>query len=258
LSARPFGVSPLGTSRSLPRAQRSPAHAARLYRGNGLQTDDPPIGAGGREPKLRTFVVEPQALIAKALRSFLSQNTLIHMVGDAPAVCIEDLERTQPELLVYGLDDAAHDLPAAIAMARGVRPGLRFCVLSSYANPEIMRRSMSSGADGFVVKDVTPAEFDLALRLLAAGSSYVDPRAGGSLLKRRYSGSGDHSAIDELTPREGEILRLIARGFSNNEIGARLSVAEKTVKNHAGRIFSKLNVTARTQAAVYAIKAGFA
>jgi DNA-binding NarL/FixJ family response regulator len=60
-----------------------------------------------------------------------------------------------------------------------------------------------------------------------------------------------------LTPREAQILRLIAHGMSNNEIGARLEVTEKTVKNHAGRIFSKLNVTARTQAAVYAIRAGF-
>jgi DNA-binding NarL/FixJ family response regulator len=222
---------------------------------SGLQADK---SAGDRrgEP-LRTFVVEPQALIAKALHSFLNRNALVRMVGDAPVVRIEDLERTQPDLLVDGLDAAAHDVAEAVALARGVLPAVRFCVLSSHANAQIVRRSIASGADAFVVKDVTPGEFDVALRRLATGTPYVDPRVGRGVPSRRYSSSSESSEIAELTPREGEVLRLIARGMSNNEIGAWLGLTEKTVKNHAGRIFSKLNVKARTQAAVYAIKAGF-
>jgi DNA-binding NarL/FixJ family response regulator len=240
---------------------RRGAHAGRPgmpFSGTELTLVYPDTSAFARaERKLRTFVVERQELIAKALHSFLGHNALIHMVGDAPAVSIEDLERTRPDLLLYGLDDAVHDVAEAIALARGVLPDVRFCVLSSYANRDMMRGSIAAGADGFIVKDVTPGEFELALRLIAAGSSYVDPRIGRGVLKHHYSGSGDSSAIGELTSREAEVLRLIARGCSNNEIGVRLQLAEKTVKNHAGRIFSKLNVTARTQAAVYAIKAGF-
>jgi DNA-binding NarL/FixJ family response regulator len=146
----------------------------------------------------------------------------------------------------------------ALGLARSVLPNVRFCVLSSFANPDVMQRSIASGADGFVVKDVTPGELDLAFRVLASGSSYVDPRVAGGMLKRRFVNGGDETTIGELTAREADILRLIAGGFSNKEISAKLELSEKTIKNYVSRIFSKLNVTARTQAAVYAIKAGFA
>jgi DNA-binding NarL/FixJ family response regulator len=207
---------------------------------------------------LRTFVVERQSLIAKALHSFLNQNALVRVVGDAPSVRAEDMERTRPDLIVYGLDNATHDVTEALAVARSVLPNVRFCVLSSFANPDVMQRSIASGADGFVVKDVTPSELDVALRVLASGASYVDPRVAGGMLKRRFTTGVAGSAISELTSREADILRLIATGFSNKEISAKLKLSEKTIKNYVSRIFSKLNVTARTQAAVYAIRAGFA
>jgi two-component system response regulator DesR len=159
-----------------------PATASRR-RNNRLQQESRSLGSQAGRP-LRTFVVEPQALIAKALHSFLSRKAIIRMVGDAPAVRVDDLERTRPDLLVYGLDAAAHDVSEAIALARGVLSEVRFCVLSSHANPDIVRRSIASGADAFVVKDVSPGEFDAALRRLAAGAPYVDPRVGRGLLER--------------------------------------------------------------------------
>ncbi len=207
---------------------------------------------------LRTFIVERQSLIAKALHSFLNQNSLVVVVGDGPSVVAEEMRRTRPDLVVFGLDNPTHELVDALAIARSVLPNVRFCVLSSFANPDIMQRSIESGADGFVVKDVLPSELDVALRVLAAGSSYVDPRVAGGMLKRRAQDKTAHSAISDLTSREADILRLIAGGFSNKEISAKLRLSEKTIKNYVSRIFSKLNVSARTQAAVYAIKAGFA
>lgn len=205
---------------------------------------------------LKTFIIERQALIAKALHSFLSENPLIRVVGDASQIHIEDMRRTRPDLIVFGLDNASHDVADALALARSAVPGVRFCVLSSFANPDVMQRSFASGADGFVVKDVSPSELDTAFRVLASGSSYVDPRVAGGMFKRRLNGSAD--ALSDLTTRETDILRLIAGGLSNKEISSKLKLSEKTVKNYISRIFSKLNVTARTQAAVYAIKAGFA
>jgi DNA-binding NarL/FixJ family response regulator len=205
---------------------------------------------------LRTFIIERQSLIAKALHSFLNENPLIRVVGDASSVRAEDLQRTRPDLIVFGLDNATHDVTDALAVARSVCPNVRFCVLSSYANAEIMQRSIACGADGFVVKDISPSELDVAFRVLASGSSYVDPRVAGGMLKRRYAANAG-SALGDLTAREAEILRLIAGGLANKEIGGKLKLSEKTIKNYVSRIFSKLNVSARTQAAVYAIKAGF-
>jgi len=175
---------------------------------------------------------------------------------DAPSIRAEDMRRTRPDLIVFGLDNASHDVAEALALARSAVPGVRFCVLSSFANPDVMQRSFASGADGFVVKDVSPSELDTAFRVLASGSSYVDPRVAGGMFKRRLHGATD--SLSDLTTRETDILRLIAGGLSNKEISSKLRLSEKTVKNYISRIFSKLNVTARTQAAVYAIKAGFA
>ena len=208
---------------------------------------------------LRTFVIERQALIAKALHSFLDRNSLIQMVGDGPSIRVEDMQRTRPDLVIFGLDNAVHDVAEALAMARSVLPNVRFCVLSSFANPDVMERSIASGADGFIVKDVSPSELDLAFTVLASGSSYVDPRVLAGTIKRRgWQGTTTEPSIVDLTPREADILRLIAGGLSNKEISANLRLSEKTIKNYVSRIFCKLNVSARTQAAVYAIKAGFA
>lgn len=208
---------------------------------------------------LRTFVVERQTLIARALHSFLNQNPLITVVGDGPSLSVEELQGTRPDLIVFGLDNALLDVGEALRIARSVMPNVRFCVLSSYANSDVMQRSIGLGADGFLVKDVSPSELDVAFSVLASGSSYVDPRVAGGMLKRRFAGKTvADTGINELTAREADILRLIAGGFSNKEISLKLQLSEKTIKNYVSRIFSKLNVSARTQAAVYAIKAGFA
>ncbi len=207
---------------------------------------------------IRMFVVERQSLIAKALRSLFGRNPLVEVVGDATSVRGDDLRQTQPDLIIFGLENAAQEIAAAVTVARGALPSVRLCVLSSYANPDIMQRAIASGADGFIVKDISPAELDVAIEILASGMSYVDPRVAGGMLKRRYVAAGEGCAISELTAREADILRLIAIGLSNKEISMQLKLSEKTIKNYVSRIFSKVNVTQRTQAAVYAIKAGFA
>lgn len=191
---------------------------------------------------------------------YFAGNPLVRVVGDASEIRTDDLRRTRPELVVFGLDNALHDVAEAIAIAHAVDPGIRIAVLSSFANADVMQRSIASGADGFLVKDMSPNELDLAFRVLAGGSSYVDPRVAGRMLKRRYvvAGCGSTAGVGELTGREADILRLIAHGLSNKEIGGKLQLSEKTIKNHISRIFSKLNVQARTQAAVYAIKTGMA
>ena len=134
---------------------------------------------------LKTFVIERQALIAKALHSFLNENPMIRVVGDAPSVRVEDLQRTRPDLIVFGLDNALLDVSEALALARSVCPNVRFCVLSSFANSDVMQRSIASGADGFVVKDISPSELDVAFRLLASGrkEALVSTKASGAVAK---------------------------------------------------------------------------
>ena len=120
---------------------------------------------------------------------------------------------------------------------------------------ELMQRCLAAGAEGYIVKDVTPAELLRAVKMVAEGDTYVDPRVAGGLLRRRSISNG-RPDLDELSVRETEVVRLIAEGLSNKEISARLGLSEKTVKNHISRIFSKLNICARAQAAVHAIRMG--
>jgi len=121
---------------------------------------------------------------------------------------------------------------------------------------ELMQRCLAAGAEGYIVKDVTPAELLRAVKMVADGETYVDPRVAGGLLRRRSISNG-RPDLDELSVRETEVIRLIAKGLSNKEISGRLNLSEKTVKNHISRIFSKLNICARAQAAVHAIRMGF-
>jgi DNA-binding NarL/FixJ family response regulator len=134
---------------------------------------------------LKTFVIERQALITKALHSFLNENPMIRVVGDAPSARLEDLQRTRPDLNVFGLDNALLDVSEALALVRSVCPDVRFCVLSTFANSDVMQRSIASGADGFVVKDISPSELDVAFRLLASGrkEALVSTKASGAVAK---------------------------------------------------------------------------
>ncbi len=206
---------------------------------------------------VRVLVVEGQVLFAKALCQVLSADADIEIIGDAPRITVAPLARTTPDVIVIDLDGHGVDFHDAMRHCRAESPNSRVCVLSINTQAEVLQRCLSLGADAYILKDITPAELVRAVKAVAAGQSYVDPRMAGQLLRRRTL-SPARSAVSELSVRETEVVRLIAGGLSNKEISARLSLSEKTVKNHISRIFSKLNITARTQAAVHAIKTGLA
>ena len=215
-----------------------------------------PLAADPPAP-VRVLVIEGQALFGKALCQVLASDPAIDVVGDADSIASAPLQRLRPDLIVLDLDGHHGELSEAMRLCRDAVPLARICILSTHVQSEVMQRCLSSGAEGFVVKDILPAELIRAVKTVASGHAYVDPRVAGGVLKRRSSGFG-RAAHSELSVRETEIIRLIARGLSNKEISGTLHLSEKTVKNHISRIFAKLNITARTQAAVHAIKTGLA
>ena len=206
---------------------------------------------------VRVLVVEGQALFGKALCQVLASDAEIDVVGDADSVGNAPLRRLRPDLIVLDLDGHHADFAEAMRSIRELAPQAKVCVLSTHVQPEVMQRCLSAGADGYIVKDILPVELIRAVKSVASGHAYVDPRVAGGVLKRRSTNFG-RGAQNELSVRETEIIRLIARGMSNKEISANLHLSEKTVKNHISRIFAKLNISARTQAAVHAIKTGLA
>lgn len=215
----------------------------------------PTVSAPSTTTVNRTLIIESQVLFAKALAQVLSLDPTIEVVGDADQITEMLLKSSRPSLILIDLDGRDIDLAETVRMTRTIVPNVRICALSMHLQPEVMQRCLSAGADGYLVKDVTPNEFLRAIKSVAAGESYVDPRIAGRLLRRRSVANRYPDPCD-LSARETEVVRLIVAGLSNKEISAKLNLSEKTIKNHVSRIFSKFNCTARTQAAVYAIRSG--
>ena len=204
---------------------------------------------------VRLYIIEGQVLFAKALCQVFAQERAFEMVGDAQTIDEAGILRAKPDVIIVDLDGTNMSLVDALERCRTIAPDARICALTMRPAPEIMQRALAAGAEGYVIKDVTPSELIRAVKLVASGETYVDPRVAGGWLRRRSTGTR-RADLNELSVRETEVIRLIAEGLSNKEISARLNLSEKTIKNHISRIFSKLNIYARTQAAVHAIKLG--
>jgi DNA-binding NarL/FixJ family response regulator len=204
--------------------------------------------------RLRVAVIESQLLFAKALSDIFADDGAFAVVGDYPTPVADALRASSPELIVLDIDGQGADVAQIIGTCTSAAPAARVCVLSMCLSPEMMQRCLSHGAEAYIVKDVSPTELLGAAKTVAEGQSYVDPRVAGGLLRRR--GLKEKPDTGELSGRESEVIKLIAEGLANKQISARLRLSEKTVKHHVSRILSKLNVSARSQAAVHAIRAG--
>ncbi len=205
--------------------------------------------------RCRIVVVESQAIVAKALCHLLASDRELEILSDARTLDDGAIAVHQPDLLIFDMDGFETEFDETITQCRALSPGTRIVVLTSHAQQQTMQRCLSCGVDGYLVKDISPGELIRACKAVARGETYFDPRVAGGLLRRLKA---ERPAEDELSLRESEIIRLIAAGLSNKEIGSRICLSEKTVKNHISRIFSKLQITARTQAAIYAIRNGIA
>lgn len=203
---------------------------------------------------LRVFIIEKQLLFGTAIAQILSSDSDVSVVGLAPERDGAQLAKVRPDVVVVDID--TDDVDSTVDELRSSSPETRICLLSTYSQPEVMQRCLSAGADGYIVKDSSLQELIAAIKAIGEGSSYVDPRVAAALLRRRAPSHVPYTS--QLSPRETDIIRLIAQGLSNRDIGRRLVLSEKTVKNHVSRIFSKLHFTARSQAAVHAIRSGLA
>jgi len=205
----------------------------------------------------RLFIVDPQPLIAAALSQFFSTCQDFCVVGSSQRVRGLMLRTVCPDVVLLGHEHGTTDMGIMIGECKQAVPNARVCVVSCHAHPELLQQAIAAGADGYTIKDAEPGELVGALKSIALGVTYVDPRVAGQLLKHRGRSrrSGNGNALSE---REAEVIRLIASGMSNKEISVALTLSEKTIKNHVSRIFAKLHITARTQAVVHAIQTGIA
>jgi DNA-binding NarL/FixJ family response regulator len=197
-------------------------------------------------------VIAKQWIWATALSQLLAADTTLSVLGPYQDVAATPLAALKPTVLLIELDACGSDLVQTLRDCREKVPDLRICILSAHRNADVMQGCLKAKADGYVVSDASAEELINAVKTIGMGLSYIDARVAARALRRKNG----TSPKDELSPRETEIIRLIARGQSNKEIAGELHLSERTVKNHISHIFSKLNVSARTQAALHALKVG--
>ncbi len=203
---------------------------------------------------IRVYLLDDHEVVRQGLRFLLEAAGGIEVVGESGSA--EEATARIPALHphVAVLDGRLPD-GSGVEVCRQVRavdPSIRALILTSYDDDEALFAAIMAGASGYVLKEAKGADLVGAIRLVAAGSSLIDPSLTERLLDRIRHGPTTAPELADLTERELEMLGLIAEGLTNRQIGERMYLAEKTVKNYVSSILSKLGLERRTQAAVLA------
>jgi NarL family two-component system response regulator LiaR len=202
--------------------------------------------------RIRVLLVDDHAVVREGLRGFLQLQDDIEVVGEA-GDGVEAARLTKelhPDVVLMDLVMPGDGGVVAIESLHRAHPEIRVLVLSSYIDDAQVFSAIQAGAAGYLLKDVEPENLAEAIRQVHAGEAVLHPEAASRLMHR----SVEPPVGADLTPRERDVLRLLAEGFANKEIGRRLFVSEKTVKTHVSSILQKLGVQDRTQAALIAVR----
>jgi len=211
--------------------------------------------------KIRVLVVDDHEVVRAGLRTVLDAED-VEVVGEA-ANADEALTRAhalRPDVVLMDVRLGAEQDASGIEACRSIRselPEARVLMFSSYREQEAVVASILAGASGYVTKNVGRASLLEAVRAVARGESLLDPAVTGPLLDRlKELATKDQSPDGPLSPREREVLALIARGLTNHQIAEALVISEHTARNHVSSILDKLGLSRRTEAAVYAARLG--
>ncbi|MEO3973269.1 response regulator transcription factor [Streptomyces sp. CAU 1734] len=216
---------------------------------------------------IRVIIVDDQAMVRAGFAALLSAQADIDVVGEAPdgRAGVEIARSTHPDVVL--MDVRMPEMDGLAAAREILRPPIgvihvpKVLMLTTFDVDDYVYEALRAGASGFLLKDAPPADLIGAVRVVAAGEALLAPSVTRRLIAdfaaQRPAPRKDPSLrLKGLTPRETEVLELIARGLSNQEIAAGLVVAEQTVKTHIGRVLAKLDLRDRAQAVIFAYESG--
>ena len=212
--------------------------------------------------KIKVLLVDDHTVVLKGLAFFLSTQEDLELVGEANngKEALVKVGETTPDVILMDLYMPEMDGVEATAYIKKEYPNVKVIVLTSFSDQAHVLPALRAGASGYILKDVEPDQLVEAIRSAYKGNIQLHPDIANALLSQTLpveEKEEEHSIqVDVLTARENEVLQLLAKGMSNKEIASVLVITEKTVKAHVSSILSKLNLSDRTQAALYAVKNG--
>jgi NarL family two-component system response regulator LiaR len=207
---------------------------------------------------ITVLIVDDHAVVRRGLRSFLESEGDIEVVGEAAngAEAIEKVQELLPEVVLMDLVMPGMDGVDTIRRVSQISPASRVLVLTSFSEDDMVFPSIRAGAMGYLLKDVPAEDLGRAIRSVARGEFLLHPDIAAKVIEEFRTPQATVPPMTDLTPREIEVLTLIAKGYSNKEIANSLCIAIRTVKAHVSNILSKLHAMDRTQAALYAVRQG--
>jgi DNA-binding NarL/FixJ family response regulator len=213
---------------------------------------------------IRLLIVDDQELVRVGFRLFLQTQPDLEVVGEASdgAEAIQRVRELKPDVVLMDIRMPGMDGVQATAglIGAGIEPPPRVLVLTTFDLDEYVFGALRAGAAGFLLKDAPRERLLEAIRVIHSGEALLSPSITRRLIEdfaaRREPPPPPTALLERLTPREHEVLRLVARGLSNNEIAKRLVVTEATVKSHIGSILTKLDLRDRVHAVVFAYEHG--
>jgi DNA-binding NarL/FixJ family response regulator len=210
---------------------------------------------------IRVFICDDQWIVCEGLEAILETDPELKVVGMAHngAETLERIPEAEPDVVLMDLKMPGMNGIQATRQISELYPHIKVLVLTTYGADEWVFDAIRSGAAGFLLKGTPRASLIEAIKGTAAGQTHVDPAVAGKLFDRIAQSrvlSADTTLVDALSAREMDVLRLLARGFSNAEIAERLSLSQGTVRNYVSAVLAKLEVSDRTQAAVLALRYG--
>ena len=212
-------------------------------------------GDPARAP-IGVFVLDDQEIVRRGVRGLLEAEPDIKVVGEAgtASAALARIPVLRPDVAVLDVRLPDGDGVLVCREVRSRAPGVACLMFTAFSDDQALLDSILAGAAGYVLKQVRSSDLVGAVRMAASGQSLLEPRAASKLIARRRDASGERDPLTRLTPHERSVLQGIGEGLTNRQIGERLSIAEKTVKNYVSTLFRKLGLQQRTAAAAYAAR----